>query len=842
MKKIFQNKNILQKIAIVVLITIVVNFTIPTFSFAGFGGDLLKALLQLIAAIGDVVMGAFNHFMLGTDYMIGSVMLDRDNPSLTSPEGALYPGGDNAESEVIVLDSEKTEEKLDGSLYGDSEDDWEVPNLLYSPEAIFSNHIAALDVNFLNPNDNYQPVQTDDLSEDAAKRSESAALQLQNSIGSWYITFRNIAVVVLLTILVYIGIRIIISSTSIEKAKYKESLRDWLVAICLVFVIHFIMAAILMIIDQVSVLFGGAASGIIVESEGTKMKLSLMGLARLRVQSYDLGTAAVFCVMYIVLVIFTILFTVAYLKRFLYMAFLTMIAPLVAITYPIDKIGDGKAQAFSFWFKEYIMNAILQPLHLILYTTIVGTAQSLVSENFIFALGAIGFLIPAEKFIKSMFGFNKGESSGALGGFAAGALAMQGLKTLSRQKVHGGKGGDNNNKIRTANGDKNPPLTGKSENKGLDSVNFENEENPDGNLGLGQGDPDIDIKGANNNNNNNNNNGFGGTANNQDFQQEDYKEPEMGDLSFNDYGAIIKGGFGSDGTFYGDKYIPREKFGHALHKEERKRKNALRREKTIAGAKAIGGALWDRKGAIAKAAGRTARRGISLGGGALLGASFALANGDYSKIGGYMLGGAVATDAITKNAVDGVTRLGRGTLSAGKDISEEMKYRYDEESKGILEAEEEKQKRINKRAEKEFMKDAEQLKIAKKIQAKLKKSGHNAEINDVMKSRYDYLAANVKDENKIQRAIIAEAESGKVNGSSHNNYVGLAKATEELGINSNTFVDNKKYNELHDVLSARWGEKNGAEGMRGIAQIIGDSAVQSNKYQSKNRQSQKKKK
>lgn len=35
-----------------------------------------------------------------------------------------------------------------------------------------------------------------------------------------------------------------------------------------------------------------------------------------------------------------------------------MIAPLVALTYPIDKVKDGKAQAFDMWFKEYTMNAI----------------------------------------------------------------------------------------------------------------------------------------------------------------------------------------------------------------------------------------------------------------------------------------------------------------------------------------------------------------------------------------------------------------------------------------------------------------------------------------------------
>ena len=77
-----------------------------------------------------------------------------------------------------------------------------------------------------------------------------------------------------------------------------------------------------------------------------------------------------------------------------------MIAPLVALTYPIDKVGDGKAQAFNMWFKEYAMNAVIQPVHLVLYTALVTSAIDLAKDNVIYAVVAIAFLIPAEKFIK----------------------------------------------------------------------------------------------------------------------------------------------------------------------------------------------------------------------------------------------------------------------------------------------------------------------------------------------------------------------------------------------------------------------------------------------------------
>lgn len=74
---------------------------------------------------------------------------------------------------------------------------------------------------------------------------------------------------------------------------------------------------------------------------------NLMGVLRLRAQvSYGDASFIGYGLCYTILVLFTLYFVFVYLRRVLYMAFLTMIAPLVALTYPIDKISDGQAQGF----------------------------------------------------------------------------------------------------------------------------------------------------------------------------------------------------------------------------------------------------------------------------------------------------------------------------------------------------------------------------------------------------------------------------------------------------------------------------------------------------------------
>lgn len=426
-----------------------------------------------------LLLGALNRFMLGTTQIIGSSMLEKDDPNFEAATNSyLYVSQADAEgadgSTIKYVDFSK----MDGLLWSD----WQIPNILYSPEAIFGNKIAALDVNFINPHE-YTAIEyrsqapeeaTTENRDEATTRSQnssmSIAAQIAPVISSWYKAFRNIAIVGLLSVLIYIGIRILIGSTAQDKAKYKERLTDWVVALCLVFVMHLIMSGILMATEKITDLFSSSGSELIVvfresiDEEGNPQgdieqigesygfRTNLIGYVRLMAQYDDWSYATAYTILYIALIIYTVMFTFIYFKRVLYMAFFTMIAPLVALTYPLDKLGDSKSQAFNIWFKEYLMNAIIQPVHLILYTVLISSAMNLATENLIYSLVAIGFLIPAEKFIKKLFGFDKAETPSGLGAFAGGALTMKGVGAVAglfkgsgnKGKDNGGSGSDGN--------------------------------------------------------------------------------------------------------------------------------------------------------------------------------------------------------------------------------------------------------------------------------------------------------------------------------------------------------------------------------------------------------------
>ena len=66
--------------------------------------------------------------------------------------------------------------------------------------------------------------------------------------------------------------------------------------------------------------------------------------------------------------------------------------------------------------------------------------MSLASEHMIYAIVAIGFLIPAEKLLRKFFGFDKAGTLSAAGSFAGGAIFSSVLNKINRPKP-GGKGG-----------------------------------------------------------------------------------------------------------------------------------------------------------------------------------------------------------------------------------------------------------------------------------------------------------------------------------------------------------------------------------------------------------------
>lgn len=140
---------------------------------------------------------------------------------------------------------------------------------------------------------------------------------------------------------------------------------------------------------------------------------------------------------YFIMIGQTLVLLMMYYKRVFMMAFLITIFPLVAMTFAIDKMGDKKAQSFGIWFKEFVVNVVVQIFHATVYAVLVNACvNSFIATNgkdWFFMILAQFFLFQGEKILRSIFEIkSKANTIGDLAESGAIFAAMR--KELGKHK------------------------------------------------------------------------------------------------------------------------------------------------------------------------------------------------------------------------------------------------------------------------------------------------------------------------------------------------------------------------------------------------------------------------
>ena len=395
-----------------------------------FGGVLFNALFAIVAAIFDAINAVLQSVMYKGEDMNGPI--GTIATVVSSAFNIMTTDSSDAEFDSVGANS-SISVRIEHGIW-----EFKYPHIHYSCEEIFSGKVGILGIDFIS----------------GEGQTEGLA-SVRKVIASWYKTLRLIAIVGFLSILIYTGIRIMLSSTAEDKAKYKEWIINWFIGLGILFCMHYIMSFIITVIQQFNeglsntmqyIQVSSTVTGIGGNISGT-FNTNLIGLVRFCIQSdvsiFKLG----YLIIYVMLTTYTLKFTFVYLKRVINMAFLTLIAPIVAFTYPLDKLSDGNAQGFSMWIKEYVFNALLQPMHFILYYILVGSSVVIAAENPIYAIAVLAFMSEGERLLRKIFGFDKasgGTVKGMQDAFAAAAIATS-LRGLMNR---GGRNGSNSSQGR----------------------------------------------------------------------------------------------------------------------------------------------------------------------------------------------------------------------------------------------------------------------------------------------------------------------------------------------------------------------------------------------------------
>lgn len=290
----------------------------------------------------------------------------------------------------------ETQTNTDTMQVGDSSSDGEV--VMYTIEDIIFNRIPILDINFFSDKAGGQDVAED-----------SVVAIMKNIIVTWYVSIRNLVIIGLAIVIIYVGIRMALSTIPEGKAKYKRMLIGWVQALVIVFTIHFVMILVININEQLVNIFEQAEINYInTITEGGEDTI----YETIRTRAYDIrfsiGIPAT--IIYIVLVVIWVKFLFVYFKRMFTIFLLIVIAPFIGAKYAVDSASGKKGSSFSSWLYDFVLNVLIQTVHALVYTTLVSTVLNFALESlagFIIMLMFMNFMLKADELFRDIFNFGK---------------------------------------------------------------------------------------------------------------------------------------------------------------------------------------------------------------------------------------------------------------------------------------------------------------------------------------------------------------------------------------------------------------------------------------------------
>lgn len=308
---------------------------------------------------------------------------------------------------------------------------------IITPFDILFNKVAIVDIDFFD-----------------IKDDDTVIYNIRRSVAGWYYVMRMIAAAILLCVLIYVGIRMAISTIASDQARYKKMLVDWVCSLAIIFILHYIIIFTFAVNDA----FINALSGI---DDGTKISEATKTIRDMSTKLFSVNSLPA-TIVYCMLVIQTIGLFISYFNRMLKIAFLILISPLITLTYSIDKMGDGKAQALNTWLKEFVYTVMLQTFHCVIYMVFVCMALSVLEgaegENAlagaIIAMLCIKFIKKGEELLGKIFSFSDSTSDSSIASGMGAAAAVYGVsKSLGSNATKAINGARNMNlggRLRTA--------------------------------------------------------------------------------------------------------------------------------------------------------------------------------------------------------------------------------------------------------------------------------------------------------------------------------------------------------------------------------------------------------
>lgn len=255
-----------------------------------------------------------------------------------------------------------------------------------------------------------------DLEVNGTNSSDKFIIAIRKNVATWFYNVRLISMVISLGVLIYVGIRMAMSTIASDKATYKQMLLDWIVGIIILFMIQYLMIALLTLGDMMTGIFAKIEEQMLASgTTNSSFEITILDSVYSGVQTKGGLTVAYMSISYWALMILYFKFFMTYIKRVLITGFLIVVSPLLSVLYPIDKIGDGKAQSFNTWIKEFTINSFIQALHAGSYLVFAYTAGEIAEVAPIVGILFLFAITRVEKIVKEIFEMREAVSIKSVG-------------------------------------------------------------------------------------------------------------------------------------------------------------------------------------------------------------------------------------------------------------------------------------------------------------------------------------------------------------------------------------------------------------------------------------------
>lgn len=259
----------------------------------------------------------------------------------------------------------------------------------YTIEDVIYNRIPVLDVNVFTDTPGGEPIE-----------QNSIVGILRKAVATWYVSFRNLAILALAIIIIYLGIRMALSTIPEKTGQYKTALGAWVISVVLIFIVHYFMIAVMDINDWIVKLF---------ENTNTS-ELSIYHTIQTRAMDNRIYIGIPATIIYFVLIVYFFRFLFVYVKRYFTIMILIIIAPFVCVKYAFDSAKGKKGSSIVNWMYDLTFNVLLQSVHALLYTILMGIAVEMAVTSvwgFIISLVFINFILKADSLFMNIFNFGR---------------------------------------------------------------------------------------------------------------------------------------------------------------------------------------------------------------------------------------------------------------------------------------------------------------------------------------------------------------------------------------------------------------------------------------------------